>query len=105
MKRIVLVVLGFILILIGILGWILLILPGWLFIFLGLSLIAPSFAVRLTRRILRHFSKKEIVYLEDWRKLKVHAGFTTRHSALFLHSTDDLSDISNQNRLTRAISS
>ena len=96
MKKIFLTIAGIVLIAIGMLGWILPILPGWLFIFLGISFIAPSFAARLKRRILRHFSKKEIVYLEDWRKLKAHAGFTTRHFQLVLHSTDDLSEPSNQ---------
>lgn len=96
MKRLFLSVFGFLLILVGIIGWLLPILPGWPFIFLGLSFIAPSFAAKLKRRVLRRFSKKEIVYLEDWRKLKVHTGFTTRHFPLVLHHTDDLSESSNQ---------
>ncbi len=101
MKRILFVFAGIVLILIGVIGLILPILPGWVFIFLGLSLIAPAFAARLKRRVLRKFSKKEIVYLEHWKKLKVHAGFTTRHFPLVLRKTEDLSTGPNQTQFQK----
>ena len=44
MKKVLLAIAGAVLVLIGIAGLILPVLPGWLFIFLGLSFIAPEFA-------------------------------------------------------------
>ena len=64
MKKFFLFIAGIFLILIGIVGWLLPVVPGWAFIFIGLSFIAPAFAARLKRRILRRFSKKEVVYLK-----------------------------------------
>ncbi len=54
--------------------------------------------------ILRRFSKKEIVHLGDWRRLKIHAGFTTRHFPLVLHNTEDLSESSNQSKFKKLLS-
>ena len=96
MKKLLLGVFGFFLILVGIAGILLPVIPGWFFIFLGLSFIAPAFAARLKRRVLRRFSKQGVVYLEEWKKLKTHAGFTTRHLPLSLQNTEDFSHSSNQ---------
>ena len=96
MRKIFLALLGVIFILIGLVGLIVPVMPGWLFVFAGLSLIAPKLAERLKNRIFRKFFKKDIVYLEEWRKRPVHAGFTTRHLPLVLHKTDDLLNPSNQ---------
>ncbi len=96
MKRIFLFIAGIISIFIGILGLVLPVLPGWPFIFLGLSLVAPALAARIKRRILRVFFKKDVVYLDEWKKHRVCAGFTTRHFPLVLHKTGDLLDASNQ---------
>ena len=97
MKKIILAIAGALLILVGIAGLILPVMPGWALIFFGLSFIAPAFAARLKRRVLRKFFKKEIVYLDEWKKLNVHTGFTTRHFPLVLHKAADLLDVSNQN--------
>lgn len=103
MKKIVLGIFGIFLILIGIAGWILPILPGWPFIFLGLSFIAPAFAARLKRRFLRKFSKQDAVYLDNWKKNRIHAGFSTRHFPLVLHSTEELSETANQTRFEKLL--
>ena len=104
MKRIILGIFGIFLIFVGIIGWILPVLPGWLFIFFGLSFIAPAFAARLKRRVLRKFFKKEIVTLDEWKRLNVHAGFTTRHFSLVLHKADDLLNENTQRCFHEAIS-
>lgn len=96
MKKILLAIVGVVYILIGIAGIILPIVPGWVLIFLGLSFIAPKLAERLKRRILRKFAKHEILYLEKFRKLKVHAGFTTRHFSLVFKKTDDFLEADNR---------
>ena len=72
--------------------------------FLGLSCIAPEFAARLKRRILRKFFKKEIVRLDEWDKWNVRAGFTTRHFPVVLHKTDDLLNEDTQQRFRHTIS-
>ncbi len=103
MKRISLFVFGIVCILVGVAGLILPILPGWVFIFLGLSFIAPEFAEKLKRRILRKLSKKEIVYFDNWKKFGVRAGFTTRHFPVFLKNTDDLLNEDVQRRFHQAL--
>ena len=92
MKRILTVVLGVLCILVGIAGLFLPILQGWAFIFMGLALISPRLAGRLRRQVTRRLFKKDIVFLNDWKKSGVEAGFTTRHFPLVLHKTDDLLD-------------
>ncbi len=96
MRKFILAIVGIVLVLIGIVGLMLPIMPGWVFIFAGLSLIAPRLADRIKRRVLRKFFKKEMVVIEDWLKLPVRAGFTTRHFELLLRQTDDLSSPANQ---------
>ena len=96
MKKVVLAVIGSVVMFVGVAGLVLPFLPGWALIFVGLSMIAPRLAERLRRRIMRKFSKHEIVYLKKWQKAGVHAGFTTRHFPLFLSKTDDLLDPANQ---------
>ncbi len=98
MKKLFLAISGIILLFVGIVGLIMPILPGWLLIFAGLSLIAPKLAERLKKRIFRKFFKKDIVWLEEWKKQPVHAGFTTKHFPLVFHKTDDLLDPSNQEK-------
>ena len=87
MKKVIFFILGIILILLGVIGLILPIVPGWPLLLLGLSFIAPKLAERLKQRFYRKFSKKEVVYLEGWKKLGVDAGFTTRHFPLFVNKT------------------
>ena len=90
MKKIVFFILGVFLIATGIVGCLIPVLPGWPFLFLGLSFIAPKLAERLKQRFYRKFSKKEVVYLEDWKKSGVDAGFTTRHFPLSVDKTERL---------------
>ncbi len=96
MEKIILAVIGTLFIIVGIAGLVLPVLPGWALIFVGFSLIAPKLAERLKRCVLRNFSKREIVYLEKWRRSGVHAGFTTRHFPMVLYKTDDLLDLAAQ---------
>lgn len=104
MKKIALGIAGLLLILVGVAGLILPILPGWPFVFLGLSMVAPAYAERLKRRVLRRFSKKELIYLENYEKYKIHAGFTTRHFPVILRKTDELSNPSKKDQLMKAFS-
>jgi len=46
--------------------------------------------------------KRPVVHLKQWKKFSVDAGFTTRHFPLFLKKADDLSEISNQEKLKEA---
>ena len=94
---------GILFLLLGVIGLILPILPGWVFFFIGLSFIAPDFAHRLKQRFLRRFVKKEIVYCEHWRSPAVRAGFTTRRFPLVLKKTDDLLDPVNQAALRASL--
>ncbi|OGW81453.1 MAG: hypothetical protein A3C47_01795 [Omnitrophica bacterium RIFCSPHIGHO2_02_FULL_51_18] len=103
MRKVILAILGVIFILIGAAGLVLPFLPGWVFIFAGFSLIVPRVAARLKRRLLRKFSKHELVYLQKWRKSGVHAGFTTRHFPLFLSQTDDLLDPQNRSEFRKLL--
>lgn len=99
MKRFFLAVLGSIFVLIGIVGLVMPFLPGWLFIFLGLSMLAPGAAHKIKNQIYRKFFRKPILYWGEWKKYPVQAGFTTRHLPLFLRKTDELSDPLNQAKL------
>lgn len=101
MKKVILAIVGAFFLLIGLAGFVLPILPGWLFIFLGLSMIAPKFAEKVKGRVYRKLFKKDIVYVGEWRKTGVHAGFTTRHFPFVAHRTDDLLDAGAQERFRR----
>lgn len=103
MKKIILAAVGVLFLLIGLVGFILPFLPGWLFIFLGLSLIAPKFAEKVKGRVYRKLFKKDIVVVGEWRKTGVHAGFTTRHFPFVAHGTDDLLDASAQERFRKLL--
>ena len=104
MRKIFVWVAGIFLILLGIIGLILPIMPGWVLIFLGLSFIAPKLAQKLRRRIFRKFFKSDIVHLEEWKKTRAQAGFTTRHFPLFLSKTDDLLEEANQKKFIALLS-
>jgi len=104
MKRILLVGLGVVLIGVGIVGLFLPILQGWAMIFMGLVLVSPSMARKLHGRVSRRFFKKDIVYLDEWKRAGIRAGFTTRHFPLVLYKTDDLLQPENQKKLTMLLS-
>ncbi len=104
MKRFVLGIAGIFCILLGIVGWLLPILPGWLFIFVGLSLLAPEATARLRRRIWRRLYKKAVIPLDEWGSLPVLSGFTTKHFSVSISKTDDLSDPGRQKSLIDAFS-
>ncbi len=95
---------GIFLILLGIVGLVLPFLQGWLFIFLGLSLIAPRLAERLRRRFFRRFFKSDLIYLEEWKRSNVEAGFTTRRFGLVLKNTEDLLLEANRREFIRLFS-
>ncbi len=87
---------GVALILLGLVGLILPILPGWVFLFTGLTLINPRLAERLKKKVIRKFFKKEVLRIPDWVTSGVHACVTTRHFNLVLHNSDELGDPKNQ---------
>ena len=103
MKKILLAILGALLILVGIAGILLPVVPGWALIFLGLSFSAPKFTERLKRRFFRKFFKKGIIELKDWRKFSVKAEFTTKHFQLLLKKTEELSEPKNQEQFQKLI--
>ena len=72
-KKAALFVAGILLILLGIAGLILPILPGWVFIFSGLSLISPALAERVKRWVWHRLFKKQEVILPGWSKHSVLA--------------------------------
>ncbi len=84
--------------LVGVLGLLLPVLPGWVLIFVGLSLIAPKLAERLKRRVFGKWFKRDIVYLKEWKEIGVQAGFTTKHFHLFLKNSEGLSEEANQRK-------
>lgn len=89
---------GGVLIVVGAAGALLPILPGWPFFFVGLSMVSPSAARRLKRRLFRRLFKQDTVFLGPWKPFRVRAGFTTKHFPLALKKTDELLDLSNQSR-------
>ncbi|MEI8345630.1 MAG: peptidoglycan editing factor PgeF, partial [Candidatus Omnitrophota bacterium] len=99
MKRIILWPAGALIFLVGVAGLVLPIIPGWVLIFFGASMIAPGVALKLRKRIVRKVFKSEEVLLDEWKKLPVIAGFTTRHFPLCLRRTKDLADPAAQQKL------
>ena len=104
MKKIASIVVGIFLVILGIIGWLLPIVPGWPLILIGASLIVPDFAKQLKRRLFRKFFNKDIVILDNLKKYRVQAGFTTRRFPVVLKKTDDLLDENNQRYFHEAIS-
>ena len=98
LKKILLYIGGVLLMLGGIAGLVLPIIPGWVLIFAGLSCIAPHLAERLKRRFYGKFFKNDIVYLEELKNAGAQAGFTTKHFPLMLQSAAGLSDEENQKK-------
>ncbi len=99
MKKIFLSILGVLIIFVGILGLLLPIVPGWVLIFAGLSMIAPQLAARWKRRLFGRFFRQNLVYLEEWRKTGAQAGFTTKRFPLFIQNSEELSDPAKQAKL------
>ncbi|MBI4431865.1 MAG: polyphenol oxidase family protein [Candidatus Omnitrophica bacterium] len=79
---------GIALILLGIAGLILPIMPGWILILAGLPLVSPGPSVRRLR---------------VWEKHGIRAGFTTKRFQLFLKMTDDLLDETRQKLLKKKL--
>lgn len=97
MRRLFAGVAGVVCLVAGAAGLVLPVIPGWILIFVGLSFIAPRYAVRLRRRFERRLFKQETVRVADWHaRFSVHAGFTTKHFPLILKKTDEWLDLSNQ---------
>jgi len=95
-KGFLLYLLGILLMGIGLAGFILPILPGWVFFFMGLSIVAPRAALRLRRWVFRRRFKKDIFLFKEWEKFGAEAGYTTRHFPLRLSKTEDLLKEENQ---------
>lgn len=92
------IVIGVILIPIGIAGLVLPVLPGWIFIVIGVSLIAPRYAAGFRRKLQQKFFKQDTIRFGEWRKQGVIAGFTTKHFPLLLKKTDEMLDLAHQNK-------
>ena len=105
MKRFLLFGLGVLLIGVGILGLVVPVLPGWLFLFIGFSMTAPRLAARIRWRIFQKRFRRDILYFEEWKPQSVEAGYTTRHFSLHLRKTDDLLTERNQNEFLRLFAS
>ena len=103
-KKILLYIGGVLIMLAGVAGLILPVLPGWVLIFLGLSLIAPRLAERLKRRVFVKFFKSDVVYLEEWKATGVQAGFTTKNFHLFLQNAEGLSEEGTQAKFLSLLS-
>ncbi len=104
-KGFLLYLLGLLFIFIGVAGVVLPILPGWVFIFMGLSIVAPRAAMRLRWWVFRRRFKKDLFSFKEWEKSGVEAGYTTRHFSLHLSKTDDLLSEQNQTKFLDLFSS
>lgn len=90
MKKLLLAIAGSFLILAGVVGLILPLLPGWPLIFVGLLFTAPRAAWGLKNFAERHLSKRDVIYFEEWKQWGVDAGITTRRFPVLLKSTEAL---------------
>jgi YfiH family protein len=97
-RRLILWPLGVGCIAVGVAGCVLPVLPGWPFLFAGLSIFAPRTAVRLRRSVNRRLFKPETLHVDEWRRLGAHAGYTTKRFPLVLKKTDEWLEVSNQKR-------
>ena len=104
MKKLLALIGGVFILLLGIVGLIMPVLPGWPLIFVGLSIIAPAAAFRMKYRIDLKLYKRDVVYFSEWRKEKVDTGVTTKFFPVFLKKTDDLEAAENQTKLAIALS-
>lgn len=86
---------GVLLLLVGVLGLVMPVVPGWLFLFMGLSMAAPRTAARVRWWLFRRRFKNELLLFDEWLP-QAEAGYTTRHFSLFLTKTDDLLSEQNQ---------
>lgn len=74
----------------AIVGAVVPVMHGWPFLLAGLSLVAPTTARRLRRRLMRRFYRSEAVLLDETAKHGAVAGFTTRHFPVRVTSGEDL---------------
>jgi polyphenol oxidase len=94
---------GILLILVGLVGLVMPIMPGWIFFFMGLSMIAPRVAARVRWWIFRKRFRKDVFIFDEWMP-EVEAGYTTRHFSLHLSKSDDLLDREKQNIFVKLLS-
>lgn len=90
MKKIISIFIGSLIMLAGIVGLLLPVIPGWLLIFVGLSVIAPSASKRLRHKIFGRFIRQPILFSRLWRRQAVCCGTTTRYFPTVIKNTDDL---------------
>lgn len=100
MKKILAVIAGCFLILLGVIGVVMPIMPGWVLIFVGLAMIAPAAAHRIRRRIEMRLINSDLMYFNEWAPMGIDAGLTTRHFPLKLQKTMDLSNPLQAERFT-----
>lgn len=91
-------------IVLGLIGWIMPVIPGFPLTLIGLSLIAPRFAKRLKLYIYHRFFKKPVLLFEEWLKNGIYAGITTRHLSFFIGKTEEFLDLDKQQKLKSLIS-
>lgn len=96
-------IVGIFLMMIGVLGLILPVIPGWPFFFLGLSLAVPSAAFSLKYQGTHVFLKRDIIYLREWRKKGVVVGVTTKFFPLHIKKADELGLEANQFQFQKAL--
>ena len=101
-KRFLIFALGIFLLVVGVAGLILPILPGWVLIFMGLSIVAPRAAKRLKGWVFKKRFKHDLAYFSEWEKLGVQSGCTTRHFPVHLSGSADLMSKDTQTRFLEA---
>ena len=87
----------------GIVGLILPVLPGWPLLFLGLTLAVPSAAFSLKYQWTHVFLKRDIIYFPEWKKQGVVLGITTKFFPLHIKKADELGLEAQQAQFQKAL--
>lgn len=96
MSRLFLAFFGLLLVVVGTIGIVMPILPGWPLIFIGLSFIAPRLVERWKIKVYARYFKKPIVLYEEWLHKKIYAGMSTKSCQFKISRCEDFSNQENQ---------
>jgi len=99
-KRLLLYPVGLLCLALGAAGLVLPVLPGWPFLLVGFSIVAPARAAHMRRLLKRGQLKDETFDWHEWTGHSVRAGFTTKRFPLVLKKTGELLDPANQRKFT-----